>query len=399
MQQESLDIKARSEMITAHLVDWRRHLHRYPELSFQEKNTSAFIQAILKQIGVTDIQTGVAGFGVVATISGGSGPVIGLRADLDALPITESTGVQFASEHPGIMHACGHDAHMAMLLGAAKLLVEDKKANRLYGTIKLLFQPAEESADEHGLTGAPYVLKSGVINDIESAIALHVCPWRYAGDIQVNKGPSMANIDNFTLVIHGKGSHGGYPHQGHDPIWMSSFVLQGMYSLISRKMNPLEVGTISVGEIKSGTTANVIPDTVTIIGTLRSYTNDVRNQLIQELESIAKVVEPLSGSYDLEIEHGEPALDNDPAITDLITSVAKEIYPSMTIFEEPFGMGGEDFGHITKEIPGAMFFLGCAKENIKESNLHNPDFMINEDALPIGVALLTECAHRLTERS
>ncbi|MDL4841038.1 M20 metallopeptidase family protein [Aquibacillus rhizosphaerae] len=399
MHNESISTIKRSSKIAPLVIDWRRHFHRYPELSFKEEKTSKYILDALESMGIYDIQTGIAGHGIVATISSGNGPIIGLRADMDALPIMENTGASFASKHNGIMHACGHDAHMAMLLGAAKLLVEDFKNGKLKGTVKLIFQPAEEDSDEHGLTGAPYFLKSGIINDLDAAIALHVCPWRYAGELQVNKGPSMANIDNFSLAIKGVGGHGGYPHQSYDPIWMSSFVLQGLYGLISRKINPLDVGTLSVGEIKGGTTSNVIPETVQIKGTLRSYTDQIRSQLIKELEAIAKLVEPLGGQYQLDIEHGEPALQNHPEITDLFISTAKSIYPSMEIYEQPFGMGGEDFGHITKEIPGAMFFLGCGKENDETRHLHNSDFMINEEALPIGVTLLTECTHRMLNGS
>lgn len=385
----------RSEALRTELVEWRRYFHRYPELSFKEVKTSEYILQLLKDFDVPKLQTGIAGNGIVATISSGEGPVIGVRADMDALPIQEQTHAAFSSKNPGVMHACGHDAHMAMLLGVTKLLMEDYKAGNLTGTIKLIFQPAEESADDYGLTGAPYFLKSGVINDLDAAIALHVCPWRYTGELQVNKGPSMANIDNFTLKIKGKGGHGGYPHQSNDPVWIVSFVLQGIYSLISRKVNPIDIGTISVGEIKGGNAANVIPETVEIKGTLRSYTPEVRQQLIDELEGVASIVDSLGGDYTLAIEQGEPALNNNGKITDLIRETAKSLYPNMPIYEQPFGMGGEDFGHITKAFPGAMFFLGCAKEVGDKGSLHAPDFMINEDALPIGVSLLTACTHRL----
>ncbi|MRH44296.1 amidohydrolase [Aquibacillus halophilus] len=395
MRTEEWDITKRSEFLKSDLIDIRRHLHRFPELSFEEKKTSDFILEVLEAEQVFDIQTGIAGHGIVATLSSGSGPTIGVRADMDALPIVEQTGVEYTSEHPGVMHACGHDAHMTMLLGAAKLLAEDYKEGRISGTIKFIFQPAEEKADEYGLTGAPYMLRSGAINDLEAAIALHVCPWRNTGEIQINKGPSMANIDNFFLTINGTGGHGGYPYQGTDPIWMTSFVLQGIYGLISRRVNPLDVGTISIGEVHGGLSSNVIPESVQINGTIRSYTPEVRSQLIDELQSIAKITESLGGYYTLDVEHGEPALHNNADITDMFREVANELYPHMPIYEEPFGMGGEDFGHITNDIPGAMFFLGCALNGDTTGSLHTSDFQINEDALPIGVALLTECSHRL----
>ncbi|WP_222599380.1 M20 metallopeptidase family protein [Aquibacillus kalidii] len=395
MQKDRSHVEIRSEAIRAQLVEWRRHFHGNPELSFHEKETAEYIVEILQSMGVFTLQTGIAGNGIVATLSSGDGPVIGLRADMDALPIMEQTNAAFSSNNDGVMHACGHDAHMAILLGVAKLLAEDYKKGKLTGTVKLIFQPAEESADAYGLTGAPYFLKAGVIDDLNVALALHVCPWRNTGDIQINKGPSMANIDNFSLQIKGKGGHGGYPHQSKDPIWMASFILQGIYGLISRKVNPLEVGVISVGEIHGGNTANVIPEVVQIKGTLRSYTTGVRKQLMEELENIASIVESLGGEFILDIEHGEPALNNDPFLTGIIRKTAQSLYPSMSIYEEAFGMGGEDFGHITKKFPGAMFFLGCAREVGDKGSLHASDFMINEDALPIGVSILTACTQKL----
>ena len=395
VQTNEWDITKRSEFIKSQLVDWYRHLHRYPELSFQEKKTSAFIRQCLENEGVFDIQSGIAGFGIVATITSGDGPVVGIRADMDALPIEEKTGAEYASVHPGVMHACGHDAHMTMLLGTAKLLAEDFRAGKLKGTIKLIFQPAEEDTDDYGLTGAPYLLQSGTINDLDAVIALHMCPWRNAGELQINQGPSMANIDNFSLEIRGMGGHGGYAFQAVDPIWIASYILQGIYSLISRKVNPLDVGTISVGRIHGGHTTNVIPQCVQIEGTLRSYTSEVRQSLIDELEKIAKVAETLGGEYQLDIEHGEPALDNDREVTELIKSTAQNLYPNMPIYEEPYGMGGEDFGHILKQVPGAMFFLGCGVNGDTSGSLHTSNFQINEDALPIGTSLLTECAQRL----
>lgn len=391
MLMKNINVVKRANLIKNEVINWRRYLHAHPELSFQEKNTSDFIIKKLESLGITEIKTGIGGYGIVATIEGGDGPVVALRADMDALPIQEETKVDFASTKAGVMHACGHDAHTAMLLGAAKLLVEDAKMGKLEGSVKLLFQPAEEDTDENGLTGAPYILKSGAIDDVKAAIALHVCPWRETGEIQVNKGPSMANIDNFSLDITGAGGHGGYPHQANDPIWITSFVLSGIYSLISRKLNPLEVGTISIGEIHGGSTVNVIPNQVELKGTIRSYTKEIRKQLIEELKMVASVVETFGGKYELTIEEGEPALHNNEEITELVKRTAKSLYPSMQIYEEPFGMGGEDFGFIAERIPSAMAFIGCKLKG----ELHSPFFEIDENVLPIGVALLTLSAHEL----
>ncbi|ADU31600.1 M20 metallopeptidase family protein [Evansella cellulosilytica] len=380
-----------AENLKQELIEWRRYFHQYPELSFEESNTSDYIVRVLKSFGITDIETNIAEHGIVATISNGPGRVIALRADMDALPIQEKTNLKYASKNLNVMHACGHDAHMSMLLGASKLLNEEMKDDNLKGTIKFIFQPAEESANDEGLTGAPYFIKNGILDEVDAIISVHVCPWRKVGEIQVNEGPSMANIDNFELTISGKGGHGGYPHQTVDPIWISSFVLQGIYSLISRKIDPLHVGTISVGELKAEGSKNVIPEKVTIGGTIRSYKSTIRSQLIKELEAVAKICEAFGGTFDLTIQRGEPALYNDAAITRLMKKNAKRLYPDMKIIEEPFGMGGEDFGHMTAVVPGSMFFLGSAFEE-KEFQLHTPQFQLNEKALPIGVAVLTACA-------
>ncbi|MCD8510363.1 MAG: amidohydrolase [Bacillus sp. (in: Bacteria)] len=390
-----MNISHRSEQLKEKLIEWRRHFHQYPELSFREEQTSRFIETTLKTMGVYEIETGIGGYGIIATASCGEGPVIGLRADMDALPIQEREGADPISAHPGVMHACGHDAHMAILLGAAELIAEDIKAGRLNGTVKFIFQPAEEDTNERGLTGAPYFLKSGKVDDLDAILALHICPWQNVGDIQVNKGPSMANIDNFTLTIKGTGGHGGYAYQTKDPIWISNYVLQGIYSLISRKINPLDVGTISVGSIHGGDSPNVIPAEVVIKGTMRSYTREVREALQKELEAVAKLAEAFEGEYELEVEHGEPALKNDPLLTDLIIQSAKRMYPNMGVHEAPFGMGGEDFSHFTEKIRGAMFFLGCRTEIGKEAYLHTPGFHLDEDALPIGTAILTKCVHEV----
>lgn len=399
MQLKQKELVERAELLKKQVVGWRRLIHRFPELSFQEKQTSAFILKVLESLKAFDIETGIAGHGIVATIGSGKGPVIVLRADMDALPIEEKTNASFASEHNGVMHACGHDAHTAMLLGAAHLLKEDFAEGKLNGTVKLLFQPAEEDTDEQGLTGAPYFLKSGTMEGVHHAIALHVCPWRKTGEVQLNAGPSMASIDNFTLRIKGSGGHGGYPHQGTDPVWITSFVLQAIYGLISRKVNPLEVGTISIGRINGGSAFNVIPDEVQIDGTIRAYSRDQRKQLETELENAARIAETMGAEYHLALERGEPPLINDQAVVDKFRLTAESLYPGMNIYPEPYGMGGEDFSHILEKVPGAMLFLGCGFEDMPDYHLHTGTFQLNEDALPIGVSLLVGCAYQLLDRA
>jgi amidohydrolase len=389
---EITDLVSRSKQLLDQLMEWRRDFHRYPELSFQEKRTSERIIGNLESLKVFDIQKNVGGYGVIATVRHGEGPTIGLRADMDALSVIEASYVPWTSLNPGVMHACGHDAHMAILLGVAQLLAEDVTSGRIKGKVKLIFQPAEESCDELGETGATKMLKSGQLDDLDHALALHMCPWRRVGEIQWNDGPSMANNDEFHLTIRGSGGHAGYPHHVKDPIWIATYILQSLYSLNGRKVDPLEVGTISVGQIHAGHANNVIPDKVEIKGTMRSYKEEVRELLVKEIHQIAKVVTALGGDYSLQINQGEPALQNDPKVNEII----KEAALGLKLYEGPFGMGSEDFSHFTRRIPGAMFFLGCGLEN--ERSLHQSDFGIDERSMPHGVRVLLQSAYLILKR-
>ncbi|SIS38310.1 M20 metallopeptidase family protein [Salimicrobium flavidum] len=363
------------------MVEWRRHLHQHPELSFKEEKTSAFVAEKLKELGSFEVHENVGGYGIVAILSQGEGPVLGLRADMDALPIEEQSPIGHASVNEGVMHACGHDAHIAILLGVAHWLNVHKEDIR--GTVKLVFQPAEEAADEEGETGAMKMIRSPLLQDIDAIFALHMCPWLPSGEIQVHDGPSMANNDEFQITVFGEGAHAGYPHQGADPIWMTTFLLQALYSVTGRRMHPLDVGTISIGQINAGSASNIIPDKVDIHGTMRSYTSQVRYQLEKELLEKANVIHSLGGQYQWHIQKGEPALINDGELNQIIRNVASEY----KIHNEPFGMGSEDFSHITNHLKGTMFFLGCGLE--KERMLHQPDFDIDEEALGKGLEIMT----------
>lgn len=390
----NLKIVKKAESMFKQLKAWRRHLHKHPELSFEEMETAKFIAQQLTQIDNIQVKTNVGGHGVVATLENGDGPTIALRGDIDALPIQELNTHSYVSTNDGVMHACGHDAHTSMLLGAVHLLAEQFKNDELKGTIKFIFQPAEENTDEHGLTGAPYMIKDGVLKGVDAIIALHVCPWHPPGVIQMNTGYSMANIDNFEVTITGSGGHGGYPHLAIDPLWILGSVLQTFYGTVGRRFSPLDVVAASIGKVEAGETNNVIPSEVTIEGTLRSYSPEARQQLIEEVENVFKIAETFGGTYEFNLERGEPALDNNPEINDLIKSSALGIYPDLQIDWEPFGLGGEDFAHMTKEIPGAMFFLGCSLEDGYDRDLHTPIFDIDENCLPIGTAIFVATVNK-----
>ncbi len=388
-----------AQNMTDQLSEWRRKLHSTPELSFQEVETSKFIVSVLEQIPGMQVEVGV-GYptAVVGTLSSGSGPTIAVRADMDALPIHEETNHDFKSGNEGVMHACGHDAHMAIGLGVASLMGEGFQSGEIKGTVKFLFQPAEEMADIHGSTGAPYMIKAGVLDNVDLVIALHMSPENQLGEVKVHDGYSMANVDVFDAVVFGTGGHGAYPHLGTDPVWMLGSVLQALHGIVSRRISPLDSAVISVGSIQSGVAGNVIPSEVNIKGTIRSYDPAVRELLHAELEKALSLVRVFDGDYNLTITPEDPSLNNDPAVNQLFREVIRDIHPEFKVFDTPFGLGGEDFAHMTQIVPGAMFFLGCAVGDGKTRELHTPGFDINERVLPAGVSIMGETVKRFLDK-
>lgn len=393
------EILKRSNAIFEELVSLRRKIHENPELSFQEYETASLIETKLKRLkGMTvevgRIETGLP-TGVVGTLSSGEGPSIALRADMDALPIMEKTNHSFRSKNNGVMHACGHDAHTSIVMGAAVLLSELFAEKKLQGTVKFIFQPAEEDTDERGLTGSPYMIRAGVLDDIDAVLALHMDPEYPVGEVKLNSGYSMSNVDTFEACISGIGGHAAYPHLGTDPIWMLGPVLQALYGLVNRRVSPLEPAVISLGHIEGGSSTNIIPREIKLKGTIRTYDDKVREQLHDELDQIFSITKNLGGEYQLNINRGEPALDNHPVTTDWLEKTIKDLFPHFKIRKGPFGMGGEDFGYMTRAVPGSMFFLGAAiDDQNEERGLHMPTFDIDEKVLPIGVAILAETATR-----
>lgn len=375
------------------LIEWRRRFHQHPELSFQEFGTSKFVAETLRSMDGIDVETGIGvETSVIGTLTSRDGPTIAIRADMDALPIKEENITDYCSLNSGVMHACGHDAHTAILLGIAHVLASAFKKGKLKGTVKFIFQPAEESTDENGLSGSPYMVQAGVYDDVDAAIALHMCPWLPVGEIQMNDGYSMASVDVFEGKIYGTGGHGAYPELGTDPIWMLGPVMQALHGIVSRKVSALDAAVVSIGQVHAGTASNIIPTEVSITGTLRSYAPEVRDLLASELEKAFSIVESLDGKYSFKVERGEPALNNSADINDWIIEAIEEMYPQLGITRRPFGMGGEDFGYVTQKIPGSMIFLGCALKDEVQRDLHTPIFDIDETCLPIGVAVLAQTA-------
>ncbi|SES66745.1 amidohydrolase [Salinibacillus kushneri] len=393
-----MSLLTEAQAIKDELIDIRRKLHQYPELSFQEYETTAYIKNVLNTIKGITVQTGKdeigLNTGVVGSISSGSGPTIAIRADIDALPILEENQLAYRSQNKGVMHACGHDAHTTIALGTAKILAQKMRQGELSGKIIFIFQPAEEDTDDHGFTGAPYLMKAGVLENVDAAIALHMNPEESVSTVTLSEGYSMASVDTFRAAIKGSGGHAAYPHLVKDPIRMLGSILPAIQSITARTISPLESSVISVTHIGTTPSYNVIPNEVILQGTIRSYHPAIRKQLKIELEDTLKISESMGGSYELNINHGEPVLYNHPAITNWYEQTIQSLLPSFTIKHEPFGMAGEDFSHMAETVPSAMLFLGAKKDSLPNRGLHMPEFDIDEEALIYGVTILSETVCR-----
>ncbi|MEO3413016.1 M20 aminoacylase family protein [Roseovarius sp. CAU 1744] len=370
------------------MTGWRRHLHAHPELGFDCHQTAAYVVERLREFGITEIETGIATSGVVAMIDGrGDGPVIGLRADMDALPIDEATGAIWASENPGVMHACGHDGHTTMLLGAAKYLAETRNFS---GRVALIFQPAEE-----GPGGGRVMVEQGILDrhDISQVYALHTLPGAEAGGFQTCPGPIMAAVDTFHIDIQGRGGHGAFPHDTRDPVVAAVGMVQAIQTIVSRNHYALDDLVVSVTQIHTGTVDNVIPDTAYINGTIRTFDPDVQQMVWTRLREIADGQAAAFGvSAELRIEEGYPATVNDAGRVAFAAEVAREVVgEGQVVTDRTREMGAEDFSYMLNERPGAYLFLGQGDAPA----LHHPGFDFNDAVAPVGASFFA----RLVERA
>jgi amidohydrolase len=375
------------------LVRLRRDIHAHPELSFQETRTSALVADTLGEIGGFKVRTGVGKTGVVAEL-GESGPIIAIRGDMDALPILETPDVPYRSGNTGVMHACGHDAHTAMLLGVAHLLRQEYAKENLPGRVRLLFQPSEEAWDSEGLSGAPRMINDGALDDVSAVIAVHVDSLAPVGTVTVRGGWASAAVDDFQGWIYGTGGHGAYPHAGTDPTHMLISVLTALHGIRARQLHPMEAGVCSVGIIQAGGASNVIPSEVYLRGTLRSFSDKVRDQLAEGVEKAFAVARALGGDYKVEIQRGYPAGYNDERVANWMESVSADFLGADAIDKTRVGMGAEDFAYMCQRAPGTMIGLGAAIPDGIARGHHTPIFDIDERCLPIGSAILAETAVR-----
>jgi amidohydrolase len=377
--------KARA--IREQLSAWRRDIHSHPELGFKETRTAAKVAEVMEGLGAR-VRRGVAKTGIAADLGTGS-PVVAIRADMDALPIVEANDVPYCSTNAGVMHACGHDAHTAMLLGTALLLSREKFS----GTVRFIFQPSEEVADEENLSGAMRMVREGVMNGVDMVIGQHVDPGTPVGTIRIDSGPSSGGVDSWHAAVLGKGGHGAKPNETVDPFYLAAHIMMALYGIISRRVAPFDPAVVSIGSMHGGDTENVIPDRVQFSGTLRYTEASVQKQIHEEIRRAFELSRPLGGDYELRFEIGTSPMNNDPAVVDLIRQVGVDLLGKESVLPFRKELGAEDFGCFSDIAPGAMFVLGTLIEG-NERFGHNPRFDIDERALPIGTAMLAETALR-----
>lgn len=380
---EDCELRALVEAQKDWMVDIRRRLHRIPERGFAEVKTQRVIMETLNALGIpyTTERTWVVG-----VIEGGlPGEVVALRADMDALPLEEPEGLPFRSEHPGMMHACGHDAHMTMVLGAAKVLMGMR--DRLPGTVKLLFQPAEETDG-----GAEPMVQRGVMENphVDRVYGLHVQPYLPVGVIETRAGTLNASTDDVELTILGRSSHGAYPESGADAIVCAAQVITSLQTLVSRNVSPLASAVLSLGMISGGTAGNIICDRVTLRGTLRTANGEIRAMMKRRIGEVASGVAAAMGcTAEVRITSGYAALVNDEAEAGRVMRVGARLLGERNVLRKAApSMGGEDFSFFCESVPGAFFHLGCVKkEDMPAPLLHSRDFHLDEDCLTVGAMM------------
>jgi amidohydrolase len=377
------------------LVQIRRTLHANPELAFEEHETSALVQSVLKELDI-EMRTNVAQTGVVGVLRGGKAAegsrCVALRGDMDALPIHEETGLEFASRNDGKMHACGHDSHTTMALGAAMILAGLR--DELPGTVKFLLQPSEEKLPG----GASVMIADGALDNpkVDAVFGQHVAPMVPAGAVGFYPGTMMASADEIYITIRGKGGHAAMPNLSIDPIVAASQLVVALQTIISRTLDPFRPGVLTIGKIAGGSATNIIPDEVKLEGTLRAMDEEWRRFAHQRLEDTIKGICLANGcEYELDIRLGYPALKNDPWATRFAQEAAREMLGPNAVFDAPPMMGAEDFAYYLEKIPGTFWWIGAGTaEQGCMGGLHNPKFTIDETILPIGSALMAWVAYR-----
>ena len=379
------EILKAAEALSKYTQDLRRDFHAHPELGFHEIRTSGIVARELTSLGL-DVQTGIGGTGVVALLEGKKpGKVVLARADMDALPIHEETGAIYASTNAGVMHACGHDAHTAMLLTVAKLLTAQRA--HLSGTVKFMFQPAEE-----GMGGAEKMIEAGVLEKprVDVALALHVWNEKPIGWIGITSGPVMASAEIFKIKIHGKGGHGALPHLAVDPLLAAAQITSALQGIVARNISPLQTAVVSVCTIHGGDAFNVIPAEVEMTGTIRTFEASVRTLVLERFEKIVhSVAEGMGCQVDIQVDKLTLAAINHPDVTGRVQDIARKLFTNYEIETNFRTMGSEDFSYVQEKVPGCFVFIGSANhEKGLDAGHHHPKFDIDEAVLPLGAAFM-----------
>lgn len=376
-----MNIRPEVEAIKNILIQWRRDFHQYPELGFEEHRTSSIIAETLISFGMSP-KTGVGKTGVTADLNFGEGPTIALRADMDALPMQETSGLSFSSKHDGVMHACGHDGHMAMLLGAAKILSQMDK--ELTGTIRFIFQPAEE-----GEGGARYMIEDGCLEGVDEIYGIHVWNYQPVGEVGAKEGPILAAADLFDIIIKGVGGHGATPQGTVDAVIVAAHLIQALQTIVSRNTNPLESTVITIGEINGGHNFNIIADKVRLAGTTRAYTKENRSMIQRRMQEI---IDGIAKSFGAEITFNytdgyPPTINHAGPVKKVLQAAGKVVGPGAG---DPYlSMGGEDFSYYLQKVPGCFFFVGSAPDVQRQFSTphHCSHFNMDESALSVGTSV------------
>ena len=372
------------------IVADRRLIHSHPEMGYEEEQTSTFVQARLRDLGIP-FRSGLAKTGVIAQIKGelGDGPCVLLRADMDALPIDEKSGVPFASEVPGVMHACGHDAHTAMLLGAAQLLLERRSS--FAGTVKLMFQPAEE-----GGAGAVRMIEEGALGDppVDAAFMLHVWPDLVAGQVSYGPGAQLAGANSFTIVVEGRGGHAARPHETIDPVVVGAEIVSAVQTLVAREVDPVVPAVVTLGSFNAGNRHNVIVDRAVMTGTIRAFHDDLFTHLERRLrEVVTGVAAALRATATIEFEMRYPPSVCDPEMAEHLGASARSLLGENAVLASTPEMGAEDFAFVLQQVPGAMLWLGVKDPSwSKPKPVHTATFDLDESALPVGSSAMAGVA-------
>ncbi|MBN2386476.1 MAG: amidohydrolase [Anaerolineales bacterium] len=377
----------KAQAIQNQLTAWRRDFHMHPEIGFEVTRTAARVAELCDSFGCR-VRSGVGRSGVIAELGQGS-PILAIRADMDALPLQEQSGVDYASTIPGRMHACGHDAHMAAALGVALLLSQEK----FPGMVRILFQPAEEVADEQGLSGAPRMIAEGAMEGVDMILALHVEPTTPTGAIRIESGPVSGGVDSWFGEIIGRGGHGANPHLTIDPFYLTAHVMLALNAIVSRRLYPFDPAVVSIGSLHGGHAENVIPERVSLTGTLRYLRKEVQAQVQDEIRRAFELARALGGDYALRFEIGTPPMINHAGAADHLAAVGRDLLGEENVWPWKRELGAEDFGCFLEHAPGAMFALGSGNPDLQR-HLHSPDYDLDERCLPVGAAVLAEAALR-----